>query len=586
MQLQFEKEKKEPEIKARLISKYDDAYCPDNVTGPIVVSDVATIAEGISRDLTDYHATLIESPPGFGKTWFILHEILPRVRETGGKLLLVSNRIAVSYQQKIEVLKALNGDELEDYTEKGLLKKTDFGENDDNPDMVKILTLQALEPFLRSPKGIAYSKEVSVLCVDEVQYFTSDYFCPSAARLLERLPQIFNHAVRVYLSATPEDVLVPLSEAEQAAQRPIMERMGITPSPLCWGERPSITWYRFVDNRYCDLPIRYYREESELLDQIESSGQDGWLIFVQTKSSGEALVEKLGDEAVFISADKKGTKAWNELLRKEKLPCRILVTTSVIDCGVNIQDENLKHVVVPYEDHAMFIQALGRKRFKGEPKFTLYVRAISKKRLKDLIYQNERLLDFADQIEHSASCNWALEKLLNDGTPAERSLLSRGNDNRWGPNAPYVHKLHRQRYFYQQLQKLFELYGDSAFPHLVHQWLGQSSAYDEHNWLGYDVAKEGIQALLAFLGEYNGRLLSTESEQRMFSITLHRYYKSITGDRRNDNRGDGYKKTSALNTCLKKLGINGEVKSKGPDSGWVFNMVAGGGIKEPSEEND
>ena len=73
MQLQFEKEKKEPEIKARLISKYDDAYCPDNVTGPIVVSDVATIAEGISRDLTDYHATLIESPPGFVKTWFFLH---------------------------------------------------------------------------------------------------------------------------------------------------------------------------------------------------------------------------------------------------------------------------------------------------------------------------------------------------------------------------------------------------------------------------------------------------------------------------------------------------------------------------------
>ena len=573
MQLQFEKEKKEPEIKARLISKYDDAYCPDNVTGPIVVSDVTTIAEGISRDLTDYHATLIESPPGFGKTWFILHEILPRVREAGGKLLLVSNRIAVSYQQKIEVLKALNGDELEDYTEKGLLKKTDFGENDDNPDTVKILTLQALEPFLRSPKGIAYSKEVSVLCVDEVQYFTSDYFCPSAARLLERLPQIFNHAVRVYLSATPEDVLVPLSEAEQAAQRPIMERMGITPSPLCWGERPSITWYRFVDNRYCDLPIRYYREESELLDQIESSGQDGWLIFVQTKSSGEALVEKLGDEAVFISADKKGTKAWNELLRKEKLPCRILVTTSVIDCGVNIQDENLKHVVVPYEDHAMFIQALGRKRFKGE-QFTLYVRAISKKRLKDLIYQNERLLDFADKIDQSASCNWALEKLLNDGTPAERSLLSRGNDNRWGPNAPYIHKLHRQRYFYQQLQKLFELYDDSAFPRLVHQWLGQPDAYDDRNWLGYSATNEDMQELLSFLGEYSGRHLTSEEEQRKFSDELHCFYQKITKNKKEPKGKRKFLEMAALNNCLKELGISGAVRNGGAGGGWHFSMEA------------
>ena len=99
MKLYFEKEQPKPSIRVRLLSKYDDDYCPDNVNGPIIVEDAATIAEGIFRDLTDYHATLIESPTGFGKTWFILHEILPRVVETGGKLLLVSNRIAVSLQQ-------------------------------------------------------------------------------------------------------------------------------------------------------------------------------------------------------------------------------------------------------------------------------------------------------------------------------------------------------------------------------------------------------------------------------------------------------------------------------------------------------
>lgn len=118
MQLNFEKEKQEPEVKARLISKYDDAYCPGNVTGPIVVSDATTIADGISRNLTDYHATLIEAPPGFGKTWFILNKILPQVRKSGGKLLLVSNRVAVSYQQKLEVMKELGSDEIDDYTEK------------------------------------------------------------------------------------------------------------------------------------------------------------------------------------------------------------------------------------------------------------------------------------------------------------------------------------------------------------------------------------------------------------------------------------------------------------------------------------
>lgn len=583
MQLNFEKEKQEPEVKARLISKYDDAYCPGNVTGPIVVPDATTIADGISRNLTDYHATLIEAPPGFGKTWFILNKILPQVRKSGGKLLLVSNRVAVSYQQKLEVMKALGSDEIDDYTEKGLLKRIDFGENKDNPDTVKILTLQALEPFLRSPKGIAYSKKVSVLCVDEVQYFTSDYFCPGAARLLENIPKMFNCAVRIYLTATPEDVLVPLSEAERAAQRPLIERMGLKPSSICRSEMPSIIWYRFVDKRYCDLPICYYREESELLKRIKSS-QEKWLVFVRSKASGEALVEKLRDEAVFISAEKKGTKVWNELLKKEKLPCRILITTSVIDCGVNIQDEGLKNVVVPYEDHAMFIQALGRKRFKGDPKFTLYVRAVSRKKLNDLVYQNEHLLFLANQIEQSKNCNWMLEKLLNEGTPAERSLLSRGNDNRWGPNEPYVHKLHRQRHFYKQLKQLHDLYGDSAFPRLVHQWLGQPNAYDEKNWLEYDIAKENMENLLSFLGNYNGRHLSSEEDRREFSDGLHHFYQKITGNKKNPRGKEGFLGMEALNNCMEELGIGGAVRSGGTGGGWTFNMVEGKDIETTLKE--
>lgn len=569
MKLHFEKEQPQPTIRARLISKYDDDYCPDNVNGPIIVEDAATIAEGIFRDLTDYHATLIESPTGFGKTWFILHEILPQVVETGGKLLLVSNRIAVSLQQKREVMRLLNSDEIDDYTETGLLKKMDFGKDG----TVRIMTLQALEPFLRTPEGIAYSKEVSVLCVDEVQHFTSDIFCPSAARLLEKIPKMFNRAIRIYLTATIEDVLVPLSEAEKAAQRPIKERMGITPSPLSWGEGPSVTWYRFIDKRYENLPIRYYKKDSELLECVKASGKEGWLIFVGSKSAGEALAEELGEDAAFISADKKGSKEWRKLLTEEKLPCRILVTTQVIDCGVNIRDDNLKNVVVPYEDHAMFIQALGRKRFRGRPNFTLYVKAITSKRLNALMYQNEQLLRLATQIKESKSCNWALEKLLNEGTPAERSLLSLGNDNRWGPNAPYIHKLHRMRLFYKQLQAYNDKYGDSAFPRIVHQWLGQPDSYDDRNWLGYDAANQAQQDLLDFLRKYDGKLLATEDDQRAFSEKLHQCYYAITGDKKRDDRGDGYIKTAALNDCLRKLEINGSVKSNGKGNGWFFTMT-------------
>lgn len=590
--------KKEPpkEAVARWVSKYDDDYRPKNVHEPVIFTEATCIDDVLSfneDDLQDPEPILIQAPTGFGKTWWIINVVLPVVVQLGGLMLIASNRTATSIQQKMEVAKKVEGKDTK-WTKRpySLVIKDweDFGP-------VKVMTLQRLNEFLKKEEGIAYAKKVSVVVIDECHYFTSDSpFNRNTAKLLDVFPELFKKAKRIYLSATPEDFIPPLAEKElQILEGMTLERMesvigGIprrhykTPKAR---EYPSIKWYRFVSAKYATLPVRYFNEYSDLLEEIEATGNEGWLIFVQSKEEGKKLVEEIGSDACFISADSKDSEEWQTLLSEEKLPCRVLVTTSVLDCGVNINDDNLKHVVIPYVDRAMFMQSLGRKRFKGAPQFTLYVKAVDKRRLNELINRNRNLIILADKITKSKSFKWILDRFLEPNvTQAERTLLYLDSTGDWRANYLYIHKLHRQQYFYNQLKQLIELYGDSAFPRLAHQWLGQSDAYDEQNWLGYDVAKEGIQALLAFLGEYNGRLLSTESEQRTFSITLHRYYKSITGDRRNDNRGDGYKKTSALNTCLKKLGINGEVKSKGPDSGWVFNMVAGGGIKEPSEEND
>lgn len=532
MVLSLKKECLEKPFRAQLISKYDDDYCPDNVVGPIVVSDASCIADGILHDLTDYHATLIESPPGFGKTWFILHEILPRVLQDGKKLLLVSNRIAVSYQQKLEVMRLLNDDQSKYLTEAGIVKKEDFGP-------VKIMTLQALEPYLRSEEGIAYSREVAVLCVDECQYFTTDYFSPSAPGLLQKIPQLFKAAVRIYMTATPEDVLVPLAEAEDQISRTTKERLGIRPSPCLWGERPSIYWYQFVNERYCNLPVKYYKEANDLCNQIKASNQDGWLIFVQSKVEGESLKKQLGKDAKFISAEKKETSDWENMLKNEKLPCRVLIATSVIDCGVNICDEKLRHVVVPFEDHALFIQALGRKRFIKEPKFTLYVRAITQNRLNSLVSQNNRLLSLAAQIEQTNNYNLALEKMFYDATQEERFLLNRGNNGRWGLNRLYIHKLRRQKQFYQQLQKYFDQYGEAAFPRIVHQWLGQPDAYDKSNWIGKSAIKVAKSDLDGIIAKYNGIPLSTEDDQQKFGCKLDSCYSVICGKSKRTDRNDG-----------------------------------------------
>ena len=565
--IDFRKLKTEVPTNAHLSRKYD-AHLPGNVRLHPVSTDVTCIAEGIDAVLGSFDAVIIQAPTGFGKTYFILHEVLPRVLQSGGKMLLVSNRLAVSYQQKLEVIEMVEPSEIGCLTPEGVLKKTDFGP-------VKIMTLQALDFFLSTTQGREYAKEVSVLVVDEVHYFTSDIsFNPNAARLLNIIPQLFNEATRIYMTATLEDTLLPVAEAEGRAKRPLVERTGARFSPLMLGQTPVIDLYQYKYGKYSSLPIRYFHHDDELYHEIRESGEDKWLIFVPSKELGAVLQETIGDDAEFISADSKGSNVWNQLLDEERLPCRVLITTSVLDCGVNIHDEDLKHVVIPFEDRTMFMQALGRVRFKGTPKFTLYIKTVSQKRLNGLVHRNSALLSLAVEIKQSKHYNRYVDRFRLEGDRTKGALLYLDYDGRYKFNELLYHKLLRQESYYKQLETAIDQYGDSAFPRLVHQWLGQPDSYDDRNWLDYNTIQEGMQDLLSFLGEYSGRHLTSEDEQRRFSDELHCFYQKITKNKKEPRGKRKFLEMAALNNCLEELGISGAVRNGGAGGGWHFSMEA------------
>lgn len=564
--IDFQKPKVETPVKAYLSREYD-AHPPHNVRLHPVSPDVNCIADGIDAVLGSFNATVIQAPTGFGKTYFILHEILPRVLQTGGKMLLVSNRVAVSYQQKLEVMEMTGPSEIRCLTPEGVLKKTDFGP-------VKIMTLQALDLFLSTTQGKEYAKEVSVLVVDEAHYFTSDIsFNPNAARLLRKIPQLFIESARVYMTATPDDILLPLAEAEASAKRPLVERTGARFSPLMLGQTPVIDLYQYKSDKYSSLPIRYFRRDDDLYRKIKESGDEKWLIFVPSKERGAILQETLGNDAVFISADSKGSDTWNQLLDEERLPCRVLITTSVLDCGVNIHDEDLKHVVIPFEDRTMFMQTLGRVRFKGTPKFTLYVKAISQMRLNRLEDRNRKLLSLAAKIKRSKCYNSFVDRFRLEGDRTKGALLYLDYNGRYKFNELLYQKLLRQEMYYKELETAIDQYSNSAFPRIVHSWLGQPDAYDEQNWLEYSSNEKNREELIEFLREYDGRVLKDESEQKAFSEKIHEFYQKVTGDKKRTDRGDGYLKMSGINKCLEGLGIKGTVKSGGAGGGWIFSMA-------------
>ena len=68
----------------------------------------------------------------------------------------------------------------------------------------------------------------------------------------------------------------------------------------------------------------------------------------------------------------------NEVLANEKFDSNILITTTCMDAGVNIVDEEVKHIVCDVEDYNTMIQCIGRKRLQNEnDKIYVYIKTIN-----------------------------------------------------------------------------------------------------------------------------------------------------------------------------------------------------------------
>ena len=95
----------------------------------------------------------------------------------------------------------------------------------------------------------------------------------------------------------------------------------------------------------------YFNDYETLIKRINNNDTEKWLIFVQSESDGIRLFTTLSElciETAFISAKtvkkkKKynGQAAYQQIIEYQHFNYKVLIATSVIDCGVSIIDKNL-----------------------------------------------------------------------------------------------------------------------------------------------------------------------------------------------------------------------------------------------------
>lgn len=375
----------------------------------------------------------ISAQTGRGKNFFIQNTIVPEILKhnrrcnDNQKILILSNRIALNHQNKIELAKIIDihSDKNISY-ENTLQKLTDEQINSfNNFGVIKVSSYHQLL------NNNLLDDEYTFVIIDECHFFTQDsLFNADTSKILDAIIDKCKNSIRIYTSATLDDVLPVIFKKD------IPEKFEENPYKFFCQKPPNLYYKKFLltntipknilpfsdkiniqsiminYNYYMNL-IKFYDEQQNeitpyynytaiiydlepnysyikthliknndnaLVDKISHThNKDSkWIIFVKSKKEGKALKEKLNQKQIsseFISSESKteSNTAYQQIIKESKFDVEVLISTAVIDNGVNIKDKAVKNIAISIFDYTSFIQMLGRVRPTEEQEINLYL---------------------------------------------------------------------------------------------------------------------------------------------------------------------------------------------------------------------
>lgn len=186
----------------------------------------------------------------------------------------------------------------------------------------------------------------------------------------------------------------------------------------------EIISYRPACSRSSVRPI-YFKNLNQLIQCIcKTPREEKWLIFVSSTKKGEEIkASLLGEDkdisVVIITAKTKQQKtakkgeqsveyeAYQSIIQNEYSPERITISTAVLDNGVNLKDQSLKHIAIFEMNSTLFVQMLGRKRSSHYEPFSLYLHAKDLGEIKG--YFQRSILQYVRFIAKLKFVNYAAE---------------------------------------------------------------------------------------------------------------------------------------------------------------------------------
>lgn len=335
----------------------------------------------------------LNSACGTGKTTFVMN-VIEYFLKQGYKILYLTNRTQLLNQVKISVMKKLDHPD----------KNTPVGCLHLIPDINGDIYFSNYQGLVEAYKnGDKYRDKVFanhkvLLVCDEVHWFTSDcLFSEGPDYVLDKLLQQFSSSITLYMTSTDWDIyseigarLSTIHPERYIDDHDIIVNMTM-PTKVGFHtklkeELPYSSTFSccYTSEQFDSTNIEAYSFDSydDIIEKIKTPTNEKWLIYADTKAHGEKL-QKMIPDSIFIFSedwnyklDRESKEEMANVVTDEMFNHRVLIATSILDCGTTISDKDVKHVVINSIDPVTTMQFVGRVRRNGSS-LNLYFNARS-----------------------------------------------------------------------------------------------------------------------------------------------------------------------------------------------------------------
>lgn len=435
-------------------------------------------------------SVFIEAPTGIGKTSLVLNQLVPDAMKDQREVLFLSNRYLLKEQIKYSVAKR-QGIPVED---------ANWLEEIDEFEGITILSYQKIQTLVEVNNAGRYLdiKRYKYTIFDEIHYILEDsIFNPYIVYLVQFIQKCQN--TKVFMSATLAETkdylidsgilgkVIPYSNVRLNAmvERELLD--GYLFRSLGY---EKYIWHYTIPKQKRKIDVKYFSDFTQIVELINRSSEK-WLIFVSNKASVESWKSAIRKSVDVIYADDKDQEIVDQIVKYERFEKQVLITTKLLDNGVNFKDCLLCNIVIDTISRVEFLQMLGRKRIQGDDSLKLYIPKKSRRYFTG--YYNLSVLKSLDFVNIGKTSEDLIKECFANSTVyemARRFYIVRDGTLVLNPAGAY--KLSLMAKFLCDMQEAMQE-DEWAFIKEQLKWLDMQEDFSEENLLP-DVRKEKVYA--------------------------------------------------------------------------------------------